>query len=79
MKHIQRLSRFVQPYRLLALLSLLTLITMVFLDLAIPRLIQRLIDQGIPKNDPGVVIQSAAIMLVISALSLGIAIANNKW
>ena len=77
MKHIQRLSRFVQPYRVLALLSLLTLITMVFLDLAIPRLIQRLIDQGIAKNDQGVVIQSAAIMLAISALSLGIAIANN--
>ena len=59
------------------MLSLITLTILVFLDLAIPRLIQRIIDQGINQNDQAVVLQTAALMLVISALSAVIAIGNN--
>jgi ATP-binding cassette subfamily B protein len=77
MSHIRRLFHFIKPYWLLAVLSLITLTALVFLDLAIPRLIQRIIDEGINNNDMGVVLQTAAIMLVISALSATIAIANN--
>ena len=77
MVHIRRLFVFIKPYWLPAILSLVTLTTMVFLDLAIPRLIQQIIDQGIVKNDQPVVIRSAALMLGISALSTVIAILNN--
>jgi ATP-binding cassette subfamily B multidrug efflux pump len=49
----------------------------VFLDLAIPRLIQRVIDQGIAQHDGTVVVHSALLMLGISALSVLFAIANN--
>ena len=77
MSHIRRLFHFIKPYSLLAVLSLVTLTVMVFLDLSIPRLIQRIIDQGINKNDMGVVTQTAVIMLIVSALSAIIAIANN--
>jgi ATP-binding cassette subfamily B protein len=77
MSHIRRLFHFIKPYWLLAVLSLITLTALVFLDLAIPRLIQRIIDEGINKNDMGVVLQTAVIMLVISALSAAIAVANN--
>lgn len=48
-----------------------------FLDLAIPRLIQRVIDQGIAQHDGTVVVHSALLMLGISALSVLFAIANN--
>jgi ATP-binding cassette subfamily B multidrug efflux pump len=50
---------------------------LVFLDLAIPRLIQRVIDQGIAQHDGTVVVHSALLMLGISALSVLFAIANN--
>jgi acyl-CoA dehydrogenase len=39
------------------------------MDLAIPRLIQRIIDEGIAANDGAVVLQTALLMLGISALS----------
>ena len=77
MSHIRRLFVFIKPYWLPAILSLVTLTLLVFLDLAIPRLIQRIIDLGINQNDPQVVIQTAALMLAITALSAAIAIANN--
>lgn len=77
MAHIRRLFVFVRPYWLPAILSLVTLTMLVFLDLAIPRLIQRIIDLGINQNDQQVVIQTAALMLVITALSAMIAIVNN--
>lgn len=77
MPHIRKLFVFIKPYWLPAILSLITLTALVFLDLAIPRLIQRIIDQGIARNDQTMVVQTAAIMLLISALSAVIAIANN--
>ena len=79
MSHIRRLFHFIKPYWLLAVLSLVTLTMLVFLDLAIPRLIQRIIDEGINKHDRGVVLQTSFIMLVISALSTVIAIGNNVF
>jgi ATP-binding cassette, subfamily B, multidrug efflux pump len=54
------------------------LTTLVFLDLSIPRLIQRIIDEGIRQNNQTVVVQTAALMLCISALSALIAIGNNN-
>jgi ATP-binding cassette subfamily B protein len=50
---------------------------MVVLDLSIPRLIQRIIDQGINRQDQAVVLSTAAIMIGISVLDTLIAIGNN--
>src|SRR6476620_4101516 len=66
MEPLRRVLRFVRPYRRLALLSLLLLSFMVCLDLALPRLIQRIIDQGIAVHG-------------ISALSTLLAIGNNAY
>ncbi|MBI1298726.1 ATP-binding cassette domain-containing protein [bacterium] len=77
MNDVKKLLPFVKPYWLGSMLSLITLTTLVFLDLAIPRLIQRIIDDGIAAQDQGVVIQTALIMLSISLTSLIFAIANN--
>lgn len=77
MAHVFRLTRFVKPYWRRALAALALLTALVFLDLAIPRLIQRIIDQGVAQHDRGVVIQTALIMLGISLLSAVLAVGNN--
>ena len=79
MKHIGKLLRFVRPYWQPALLSLVLLISQVFMDLAIPRLIQRIIDQGIKQHSMSTVVGTAALMLGISALSTLVAIGNNVF
>ncbi|CAN5202112.1 ABC transporter ATP-binding protein [soil metagenome] len=79
MRDLRRLLGFVRPYSRLAILALVLLTTLVVMDLAIPRLIQRIIDEGIAKNDRAVVIQTALAMLGISAVSTFIAIGNNVY
>jgi len=79
MKHIGKLSRFVKPYWKLSLWSLLLLTLLVFMDLSIPRLIQRIIDQGIKQHNMSIVLQTSVLMLSISALSTLVAIGNNVF
>ena len=77
MKHIRQLLHFVKPYWKLCLLSLALLTAVVLMDLAIPRLLQRIIDQGIEASNQQVVIQTTLIMLAISLFSALFAIGNN--
>ncbi|CAN5912339.1 ABC transporter ATP-binding protein [soil metagenome] len=79
MRDLRRLLGFVKPYRRQAIFALVLLTTMVALDLAIPRLIQHIIDQGIGQKDRGVVVRTALAMLGISAVSTVIAVANNVY
>jgi len=77
MVHIRHLLRFVRPYwrRSLAALALLTAV--VVMDLAIPRLVERIIDEGIAPHNQAVVLHTSLIMLGISVLSTAFAVANN--
>jgi ATP-binding cassette, subfamily B, multidrug efflux pump len=77
MKHMQKLLHFVKPYWKRSVIALVLLTSLVFLDLSIPRLIQRIIDQGINGGKMQVVLQTAALMLGISLLSAIIAVGNN--
>lgn len=77
MKDIRKLFPFVKPYWRRALMALVLLSSLVVLDLAIPRLIQRIIDQGIIPNDQNVVLQTALLMVGISVASTVIAVGNN--
>ena len=77
MNYIRKLLPFVKPYWKRASLALILLTSLVFLDLSIPRLIQRIIDQGINQHNQTVVLQTAAIMIGISILSAIIAVGNN--
>lgn len=77
MKELKQVYRFVFPYRWLALTSLFMLILMVLADLAIPRLIERIIDQGIRRNNMQVVLQTSAIMLGLSLVNTLVAVLNN--
>ena len=78
MNHVSKLTHFVKPYWRRALMALVLLTSLVFMDLSIPRLIQRIIDQGIAKHNQPVVIQTSLLMLGISVLSTLIAIGNNN-
>jgi ATP-binding cassette subfamily B multidrug efflux pump len=79
MNHVVKLAAFVRPYWRRSLVSLALLTALVFMDLAIPRLIQRIIDQGITAHDQAVVLQTALWMLGISALSTVLAVGNNVF
>jgi ATP-binding cassette subfamily B multidrug efflux pump len=77
MKSLFRLYRFLAPYRLRSVVALLLLFGMVGADLLIPRLTQRIIDQGIAKNDLHVVITTALVMVGAALLSAAFALVNN--
>jgi len=77
MVNLLRLKSFVKPYWKQSLLALILLTAVVLMDLAIPRLIQQIIDQGIGQKDMEIVIQTTLIMLGISILSAIFAIGNN--
>ncbi|MEJ2352621.1 MAG: ABC transporter transmembrane domain-containing protein [Anaerolineales bacterium] len=53
------------------------LTSVVFMDLAIPRLIEQIIDQGIARKNPEVVLNTTLIMLGLTVLSALFAIGNN--
>lgn len=78
MHHLRVLLRFVSPYRGKAYFSLAMLLAMVALDLAVPRLVQRVIDSGIRRGDLGVVLGTSALMLGISVLSVLVAVLNSN-
>jgi len=77
MDQIFKFASFVRPYWKRAALALVLLTALVFMDLAIPRLVQRIIDQGIGQHDQGVVIRTSLLMLGISLLSTLFAVGNN--
>lgn len=79
MNHIKKLLPFVKPYWRRSLVALVFLISVIVIDLTIPRLIQRIIDQGINGGDMGLVISTTIIMLLISLLQTLFALANNLF
>jgi ATP-binding cassette subfamily B protein len=79
MNHISKLLPFVRPYWKRSVVSLVLLIAVVLMDLTLPRLIQRIIDQGINGNNMNVVITTTILMLGISVLQTLFALANNLF
>ena len=79
MNHIKKLLYFVKPYWRRSLVSLVFLVLVVIIDLTIPRLIQRVIDDGINGGSMQVVVNTSILMIVISALQTLFAIANNLF
>ena len=69
MRSILRLLRSMKPYRKLIGLSWLSMACLVAADLAIPRMLQTTIDQGIARRDTGVIVQSVLIMIGLIVIS----------
>jgi ATP-binding cassette, subfamily B, multidrug efflux pump len=66
----RRLGRFLRPYWIWATLAPLTMALEVAMDLLQPRLIQRIIDDGIARNDMSVVLSTGAWMLGVAVIGL---------
>ena len=79
MSELWKLIRFVKPYWQKSLLSMVLLIAVVIMDLAIPRLVQRIIDEGINQQNMDVVVQTSLVMFAISILNMVLAIGNNNF
>lgn len=79
MKQVFKLLHFVKPYWQKSILSLILLVIVVVLDLAIPRLVQRIIDQGVLAGDMEEVWHTFLLMLAISVASTIFAIGNNNF
>ncbi|MFZ0449940.1 MAG: ABC transporter ATP-binding protein [Desulfatiglandaceae bacterium] len=77
MRSLVRLYQFLRPYRIRAMVALILLFGMVAADLVIPRLTQRIIDQGIVANNLHVVVATALYMVGASILSAAFALINN--
>jgi ATP-binding cassette subfamily B multidrug efflux pump len=77
MQQLRKILPFIKPYWKRAVISLILLTSLVFLDLSIPRLVQRIIDQGVNQHNMQVVIQTSILMLIISLVSTLFAIGNN--
>jgi len=76
-RSIGKLLRFARPYRWQAIIALTLLLGMVASDLLIPRLTQRIIDQGIANGDMHVVLTTALLMLGAAILAALFALGNN--
>lgn len=77
MSIVHRIYNFVKPYWKLTLLSIVMLVLMVLCELAIPRLIGTIIDDGIKQNRMDVVLHTSAVMLGVAVLDTVAAIMNN--
>ncbi len=79
MSTLGKIYAFVRPYWKLAFLSLGMIFIQVAADLSIPRLIERIIDQGIRATNMSVVLTTSAIMIGLSLVSMVVAILNSLF
>lgn len=70
MRSTRKLARFLHPYRHWAVLAPLLMVLEVAMDLMQPRLIQRLIDQGVARGDLGVVVNTGLWMIGLALIGL---------
>lgn len=76
MKSLWRLFKFMKPYRWEAIAALVLLVFVVAADLAIPRLTQRVIDEGVRMQNMSVIINTALLMFGVAVLEAVISVGN---
>jgi len=79
MKSLRRVISFFRPYKTHAILAMVLLVGVVVADLAIPRLTQRVIDEGVARRDMGVIVTTSLLMLGAAILSALFAIGNTLF
>ena len=70
MRATRKLAIFLKPYWRWAVLAPLLMALEVTMDLLQPRLIERIIDQGVARSDMGVVISTGLWMLGVALIGL---------
>ena len=76
MNELLKLKKYLKPYTVAAILTMLLIVVMVALQLALPGLIRRIVDDGITPGNMTVVWQTTLIMLGVSVLNLLFAVGN---
>jgi len=79
MKKLLSFTSYVKPYWKQSVAALTLLIAVVIMDLAIPKLIQRIIDQGIAQNNFQLIRNTTLIMVSLSLLSAIFSIGMNYF
>ena len=74
--HILRIFSFIRPYWRTSIFAVFMLIASVLADLAIPTLIQRIIDQGIVPKDLTMILTTAALMIGVAFFEAAVSIGN---
>jgi len=78
-KPLRRMMQFIKPYKWQSILALVLLLGMVIADLLIPRLTQRVINQGIARGDVRLIVTTSLLMLGAAVLSALFAVANTVF
>ena len=76
MHSLRRIARFARPYWGAAALAVGMLVAVTAADLAIPRLVQRIIDQGVAQRDLNIVVSTSLAMIGVSLLSALLLVGN---
>ena len=76
MSDLRRVLKFVRPYGGQAALAMALLLGMTVFDLLVPRLTQRIIDEGVAKQDMGLILTTSLLMLGVAALSALFSVGN---
>jgi len=76
MKSLMRMYQFMKPYRRDAIAALLLLVFVVAADLSIPRLTQRVIDEGVRAQNMQVIVRTALLMFGVAVLEAAISVGN---
>jgi ATP-binding cassette subfamily B multidrug efflux pump len=71
-----KLLRYLKPYWKAATLALVMLVGMVLTDLAVPRLLQQLVDQGIARHDLASIVRTALLMVGVSVVGALLTVGN---
>ncbi len=74
---LKALWETIQPYKTISILTLLLIVAQIGADLMIPRLIQKIIDQGVRQANLPIVLQTATLMVGLSILSAALAVASS--
>ena len=70
MRATRKLASFLGPYKLWVILAPIMMAIEVLMDLLQPRLIQRIIDDGIANEDMGVVLQTGGLMVGLAVVGM---------
>ncbi len=76
MKSLLRLIKYMRPYRWEAFATLLLLLGVVAADLAIPRLTQRVIDEGIKNQNLPLIVRTALLMFGVAVVEALVSVSN---
>ena len=69
MSELIRTAKYLKPYKVAAALAVIFLALVVAAELAIPRLVQTIIDEGVAKQDMAVITQTSLLMVGVSLLA----------